>query len=492
MAKVSAQRTLAALLPALLLALLPATIARAQSDPHAATAAEQAVGALSTAAPLDVQARIQMGRGDSRGALQLMRAHVVAHSDDRAARFDLVRYLTWSGNYAQAEGVLRADPDAERSPEGQQLHAGLLAWAGRIETAQALNAPLLSAHPDDFLANYTQAIALRQSAKPRAALPYVEAVQRSKPGSDDANGLELGTRVLSESFIALDYDHASDSDHLVSSRPTLRAELAQGDALRYTIELGRWENRSPSSSPFAAVDGAGSVAQDRGLFGLRYASSLATVWSAALGYSSISNSGALLWRAGVDHRAEDDWRLGLQLDHDRLAVSPRSLSLGLTRTGAVGQIHWTPDMLWTGDILLRDDHYSDSNNSVEWDAALRRAVVRHSGVMLDLGAQLQHISYDRNPGNGYYAPSDYRRYALTANAYFGLGKNVGLSLQGALGRQRDETFTSWRRADDISAAVIFGIFTPWQLRAYAGYSERVQNTGAYAGRNWGMTLTRRF
>jgi hypothetical protein len=67
-----------------------------------------------------------------------------------------------------------------------------------------------------------------------------------------------------------------------------------------------------------------------------------------------------------------------------------------------------------------------------------------------------------------------------------------LSLQGALGRQRDETFIAWRRADDISAAMVFGISTPWQLIVRAGYSERVQNTGAYAGRNWGMTLTRRF
>jgi hypothetical protein len=65
-------------------------------------------------------------------------------------------------------------------------------------------------------------------------------------------------------------------------------------------------------------------------------------------------------------------------------------------------------------------------------------------------------------------------------------------VQAGLGRQRDETFTAWRRANDISASLVVGIFSPWQLSVNAGYSERVLNTGAYEGRSWGITLTRRF
>ena len=110
----------------------------------------------------------------------------------------------------------------------------------------------------------------------------------------------------------------------------------------------------------------------------------------AAGHSSLDGNGGdgdgvTLWRAGVSHRANDSLRLGLGFDRDRLAISPRSLSLGLTRDGALGQLHWTPDMNWTGDLQLRRDHYSDSNNSSDWYATLRRAVVRQPGFSLDLG-----------------------------------------------------------------------------------------------------------
>ena len=39
---------------------------------------------------------------------------------------------------------------------------------------------------------------------------------------------------------------------------------------------------------------------------------------------------------------------------------------------------------------------------------------------------------------------------------------------------------------------MFGIHSPWQFLVHAGYSERVQMTGAYEGYSWGMALTRRF
>jgi len=139
----------------------------------------------------------------------------------------------------------------------------------------------------------------------------------------------------------------------------------------------------------------------------------------------IDGDGLTPWRLGLDQRFSDSFRIDLLADHDRLAASPRSVSLGLDRTGIAGHAQWTPDFNWTGDLWLRRNHYSDSNASVGWDAALRRAVVRKPGFMLDLGAIAQHLSFDENPGHGYYAPDSYRRYALTVFSYVGLGENAG-------------------------------------------------------------------
>ena len=444
------------------------------------------------AQPLDAQARASMGTGDAAGAVHLMREYVAEHPADQAAVLDLARYLTWNGDYAGAKRVLDANPDATQSADGQVVLAALLAWAGRLDAALETNAPLLRADPEGLLPNYTQATALRNSAQPRAALPYVAAVERAKPGSRDAVDLARATRIATDSFVLLGVQHESDSDDLSRSMPTLRGEFAQGQSLRYTVELGRWDHRAPVAGPFASVDGDSSIAESRGLFGVRYAPSLHTELSAAVGHSATGNDGVTLWRLGVDHRASDSWRLWLAADHDRLAASARSVSLGLERTSVSGHAQWTPDFAWTGDLWLRRDHYSDGNSSVEENAALRRAVLRQPHVMLDIGVALQHLAYDDNPGNGYYAPDNYRRYAVTASSYFGVTDDVGLSVQAGLGRQRDETFTSWRRANDLAVAMVFGIYSPWQLTVSAAYSERVQTTGAYDGRSWGVTLMRRF
>lgn len=442
--------------------------------------------------PLDAQARAMMGTGDASGAVHLMREYVAAHPDDQAATLDLARYLTWNGDYAGAKRVLDANPAATQSTDGQVVLAALLAWAGRLDAALQANAPLLQADPDGLLPNYTQATALRRSAQPRSALPYVEAVARAKPDSRDAIDLARATHITTDSFVLLDVQHGNDSDDLSRSMPSLRAELAQGLALRYTLDLGRWDHRAPTTSPFASTDGNGSIAESRGLVGVRYAPSLRTELSAAVGHSSTDLDGVNLWRLGVDHRASDSWRLWLLAEHDRVAASPRSISLGIDRTTESGHAQWTPDFAWTGDLWLRHDAYSDGNDSVEENVALRRAVLRQPHAMLDLGVALQHLSYDDNPGNGYYAPSNYRRYALTASSYFGLTDDIGLSVQAGLGRQRDESFTSWHRANDLALAMVFGIYSPWQLTVSAAYSERVLTTGAYEGRSWGMTLLRRF
>lgn len=443
-------------------------------------------------APLDAQARARMGEGDATAALRLMREHVATHPDDQAAVLDLARYLTWNGDYAAAMRVLDANPQARDSPDGQQVRAMLLAWAGRVDAARTANAPLLQQAPDALLPNYTEAIALRQTAQPATALPYVAEVERARPGSRDASDLARGTRIHTDSFVALDVQHGKDSDDLARWTPTLRAEVAQGDALRYTAELGRWRYSAPLSSPFVGVGGERSLSEDRALVGVRYAPNLRTTLGAAVGASSLDGHSQTLWRLSLDERAGDSWRFGAIADHDRLAASPRALSLGIERTGLAGSVHWTPDLLWTGDLWLRRDHYGDGNDSLLLNAALRRAVVRAPRFLLDLGGAVEHQHYDDNPGDGYYAPDDYRRFAATANAYASLGDNSGLSVQLGLGRQRDERFASWRRANDIAAALVFGIYSPWQLSLNAAYSQRVQMTGAYEGRSWGMTLTRRF
>lgn len=448
--------------------------------------------AQANAQSLDTQARTRMSEGDSRGALELMQQHVDATPEDSAARLDLVRYQTWAGKYAQAEKTLMVNPALAATEEGRTLHANLLAWGGRWEAANEINAVLLQANPEDFMANYNQAIILRQTAKPALAMPFVDKVNALRPGTKDARDITRGTKVRTDSFVSFDWQQFDDSIDIKSTQPRLLGSFVLNDEWRLTAEIGRNDIGAPLSSPYAPIYGGRSVDESRGLIGARFAPTEQLAFNVAIGQSNIPNDTTGLWRAGVDYRASDNWSWAGGADRDRVMISPRSASLEITREAFEIRTRFTPDMNWTANASLRFDNYSDNNDRNEFNVSVSRAVVRQPGFMLDLGGAVQHLHYDSDPGNGYYAPDNYRRYSITASSYIGFTDDVGLSLQGGLGRQRDENFTSWRSANDISAELVVGIFSPWELRVRAAYSERVQNVGAYDGNNVGFTLTRRF
>ena len=437
------------------------------------------------------QAHVLMGQGNAQAAMMMMREHVAEHPGDGAARLDLARYLAWNGDYAQAEQVLLADPAAADSPEGRALHAYILAGAGRMRAARALDAPLLAQGPQAFLANYNEALALALGTRPALAEANVEAARKLEPENKDVDDLRQRVWVRHASFLRFGLGHAWSSDEISSLQPTLWGEYAVNDALRLTGELGRWRYSADDGSPFEAFDGD-DVDESRILLGLRYAPSEYTELQVAVGHSSIPGDGTALWRLRGDAMFSDSLAGTLLFERDRVAASPRSLSLGLTRDGGELRLHWTPNLNWTGDLWARHDDYSDDNARRDVVVAVRRAALRKPRLILDLGGVVEQMHYDFDPGNGYYAPDNYRRYGVTAHAYVGLGRERGLSLHAVLGRQRDELFDGWRSANDLDATLVLGALSKWETRLTVAYSQRAQNTGAYEGYSVSAVITRRF
>jgi hypothetical protein len=437
------------------------------------------------------QAHVLMGQGDAQAAMLMMREHVAEHPGDGAARLDLVRYLAWNGDYAQAEKVLLADPAAADSPEGRAVHAYILAGAGRMHGARALDAPLLDDATQAFQSNYNEAIALSLGTRPAMADANVAAARALKPGKD-VDDLEKRVWVRKASYLRFGIPYYWSSDDLSSFQPTLSGEYAVNEALRLTGDLGHWTHDADGDlNPYQSIHGGG-IDEDRVLLGLRYAPSEYTEVAFAVGHSSLPGDGSTLWRLRGDAIFSDAFSASLLFEGDRQAASPRSLSLGITRNSGELHLHVTPDFNWTGDAWLRKDDYSDDNSRTDVILALRRAAVRKPKLLLDLGGIVEHMHYDHYTLNGYYAPDNYRRYGLTAHAYVGLGADRGLSLHAVLGRQRDETFHGWTSANDLDATLVLGALSTWETRLTAAYSQRALNTGAYEGYFVGATITRRF
>ena len=456
------------------------------------TALALALGALlalpAAAQDRSTEAREASARGDTAAAITAMREHLAAHPDDAAAKKDLARYYIWTGAYIEADALLT--PMADGDDEAKALLAYNAAWAGRIDQALALNADGLA--QDGFQAHYTQAIALRQTARGYRAWPHVEAVDRIKPDSQDARDLRRGTRQHTASEVSLSWGLSDDSDDIRADRIALSAAIDVAQDWRL---LGTWSTgsyRAPIGGGYQPVSGGTRIDEDQFWLGAAYTPAQDTVITAMAGRSRTDLESDTLGLLRIDQRVNDDWRFSLGADRDRLGISPRSVSLGLMRDRYLAQVRYTPDLYWTADALFSRQDISDGNERSEIQLAVRRAVVRSPRAWLDVGGEVQWMSYADAPGTGYYAPDNYRRIALTASAYLPVNPDAGFSLRAGAGLQRDESFSGWESANDLAVDFTSRFADDWQVQISAAYSNRAQAAGVYDARSFGVRLRKQF
>ncbi|HEY0659766.1 MAG TPA: tetratricopeptide repeat protein [Lysobacter sp.] len=454
-----------------------------------------ALPAFAQDAQLD-QARQAAWAGRIGEGLRLLDQYLAAHPDDRAARVDRARFLAWRGDYAAAIATLDglgADDDETRG-----LRARIHAWAGRRDTALALNAPLYAAAPDDYDNAWTQALASRLGEWPHEALPALATTIAIKPDETDTRDLARSVRLPMFSWVGAPLSWYSDSDDIEIDSYGLDASLRLSRQWRLSARAQRREYRATAGGPFAPVTGGDSVDERRIGVGARVALSP----DAALGVSVLRSeldpaaSGVrdreTLGRIDFSHRATDDFSWGLGYERERIGFSPRSLSLGIVRNTVAFDALWTPTLRDRISAALAFDDYNDDNRRHAALVDYRHTLLYTDRASFALGGQAEWMGYSDNPDNGYYSPDRYVRVAPLVSSYISFSQDAGLFLQAAVGAQRDETFDGWKRAVDLSAELTLGVYSRWQLVGRAGYSQRLNQFGQYEGTSVGLELRYRF
>jgi hypothetical protein len=440
---------------------------------------------------LDQQAREAAWAGRIGEGLVLIERHLADHPEDRAARLDRARFLAWRGDYAAASEALDAAGGVDAEVRG--LRARIHAWAHRRNMALALNAPLYEADPADFDTAYTQALAARLGEWPQESLQALADVVAARPDGEDTRDLARAVRLPLFSGVGMPVSVYDDSDDIRIRSVGIEGDLRLGDRWRLLGQAIEREHSAPSSGPFAPVTGGNTVDETRIGVGVRHAPSPSTSVELLIGRSDLAPGRATgVGHAQWSHRLDDEFKYALRVERDRVAASPRSLSLGVTRNRVGVATEWRPTLRDTLRASVATDELSDGNHRRGLDADYRHAAYRGERVNVDVGGQLEWSGYSRDPGNGYYSPDRYVRVAPLASAYVKLGDDVGLYVQGTLGAQRDESFGSWKRAADVSGELTVGIFSHWQLVAQAAYSERFNEFGGYEGTRVGLELRYRF
>ena len=458
--------------------------------------------AAAIAAPVQAQdadplqsAREAAWAGRTSQALRQVDAYLAQHPDDRAALLDRATWLAWNGDYAAATETL--DRRGVDDAADRQLRARILAWDGRRDAAIALSAPAFAAAPDDYDAAWTHGLAARLGQRPEQALPALATVQRLKPDSRDTKSLAKAVRLPLYSSVSLPLSLYSDSDDIEIRSIGVEADLRLTHGLRLLAGAADREHSAPVSGPFAPLNGGDSLDERRVHAGLRYAPNPDAAIELIVGQSRLDGANGFddsdsFARLQFSHQASDAFAYTLAARRDRVAASPRALSAGLVANGASAQLQWRPNMRDSFGAWLAFDDYSDGNRRHALAADWRHATWRGPRANLDLGVQAEWHGFSDTPGNGYYSPERYQRIAPMIGSYIKLSEEAGLYLSAAIGVQRDETFDSWKRASDVGAVLTLGVFTPWQLVASAGYSERINEFGRYDGTNVGLTLRYRF
>jgi tetratricopeptide (TPR) repeat protein len=422
------------------------------------------------------------------------RGYLAQHPGVAAAAMEYIVVLTELGDYAgAADGLENYRREFSDNVAYRAQKARVLAWAERPMPALALVAELEPVLPDDYELGYTRTVALHYAHRPREALTSLAEVTRLRPNDKETADLARFIRTPLRSNVTFDFGYGTGSDDVTIRRAGVRGEYVVNPETRLFGGADRqWISAAPDSG-YEKPDGGTTIGYSRAWLGLRHRLSPKLSVDGQIGSGTAEGDGQFIYELGADMQPMDELAVRLSRRQDLYAVSPRATKLGIEQRTNVLDATWTPDLRYTVETHFAYDTFSDGNDRWEVELAPRRALLRTQRLNLDLGVSGRWFGFDQDPGNGYYAPSHYERYALTAFTYWKITDDDGVSVAFSAGPYKDNTMTGFRTGGDIVAEGFFGLYRDWFLDVKASLSHYGGGeTGGYRSRQFELGLTRRF
>jgi tetratricopeptide (TPR) repeat protein len=438
-------------------------------------------------------ARVSAWAGETDEAVEAYRRYLAVHPEAGAVWLELARTESWRGNYAAALDVLEEYRDRfAASRDYNSERAAILARGGRPAEAMRLSAPLLQQEPDSFRDNLTRTIALAMQQRAGEALDSLDDMRRSHPDVPETHAAERVVRTLLASTAEPRASIYNDSDSLQVQRlaPWVNLALTTGTQLRAGYELETLE--AGTGSGLEQVSGARDARHEHVWLGAAQRLAAITV-RGRLGFATSVEHDVTTYAIGLHVRPADTFALSLDRSSGLLAISPRTLGLGLTRLGHQGRIEWQPTLRVAVELEGSYETFSDGNERWEIRLAPRRSVARTQRMNLDLGLSVYQFGTLLDLDNGYYDPRRYENYSVTAFPYWKVSENIGVGGVLAVGAQRDDRSPSFRLGANAAAETTFGIYEPWVLKISASVTTNQRlDSGAFKGYGGGVSLMRRF
>jgi hypothetical protein len=199
------------------------------------------------------------------------------------------------------------------------------------------------------------------------------------------------------------------------------------------------------------------------------------------------------YSALVQFTPGDSLTVGIERTFGFAAISPRTVSLGLTSLSHRAQVGWAPGARFHLALEGSYETLSDANTRWALFVSPRAAVARTQRLNLDLGVLIHQFGVHQDLDHGYYDPHRYEYYSVVAAPYWKASGNIGIAISAGAGPQRDDASKGFTLGMNSSVEATFGIYREWMLRVQGSVTNnRRLNSGAFRGTSGGVVLLRRF
>lgn len=421
--------------------------------------------------------------------------YVSGHQEEHGVLLEWARVESWRGNFVEALNLLATYGELSGdSSTVERARGRFLASADRPSEALETLDRLLAETPEDFELSFSRTVALHYQRKPAQVADSIKRLRELRPDSTEVDEIDDFVNATDRTRMEGGIRYYWDTDDLEHTRVKIVERLQLSP--RTSIE-GRYEAnhlRADKGSGLERENGLESIDQSSRWIGIINHFSPALQIYAVGGETHIRGEEEhFAFRVRLDSRPADSLILSAEADRDLLMISPRSMSLGIVRTYGKASVEWRPDLIHTVVASVRYDDYSDDNRRLWIAVAPRRTVLRREHVNLDLGMRYLGLDFSDDLDNGYYDPSWYRQFALTAFTYLKGGADRGVSIVAAAGVYREATSEDWEFGWSIDSEATLGAFDDWMLKATFSIVENLRaDVSAFQARAVGAAVTRRF
>lgn len=439
-------------------------------------------------------------KGETDRALKAYRHYLSIYPNDPEGWIQYAEPLSWIEAYKPSmhalERYLALKGDKTRY---LKIRARVLASAGYFQSARIINEPLLQKKPEDPYLLSTEVSILTKGLQTKKAVATLKKLHQLHPDYFQLRGLDNITLTPLRSNINLGANYTSASDTTrVMQVPTLQGQYFLSPATSLLIQGLDEQASADIGSGLETIDGTRSIADESLMIGLATQIPKIANLRGQVGNLKIQNkNNHFIYDGLINTNLHETAQLTVNNSYNLyrpylIPQSPRLISLQIMENRTGGYLQWQPFIQKYLNAFASYSTLSDQNSYWHTTVWPKARVFSSQYWQVSSGVNFDSWRYKKRVVNqGYYAPLNFQSYQGTVEAYYAISENMGCSLSGGFGIQKDETFPTFYYGEDLAAQLFLGIFTDWQLRINGGYTLRKNPDGSYRSWNTGLILTRR-